>query len=205
MRQKPHTPQIDSCLIQQISVTSFNALKSTSKTMITIFVQECNPVTPDLYNFFLSNLQFHKLKCSCGHSACLSVHGYYYRYLKTPLGKQRFRICRVKCKVCGKTHAILLSSFVPYSQVALKDHVQIIEAFEDVVSTASVLACNDSIDESTLRYIVRQYRRHWSQRLLSEGLSLTDLSNLVSGCFRHYRRQFMQIRRTVNIFFSYTT
>ena len=28
------------------------------------------------YDSMLGSLQFHQLKCTCGHSACLSVHGY---------------------------------------------------------------------------------------------------------------------------------
>ena len=173
--------------------------------MITIFVQENNPITPNFYNNLISNLQFHKLHCSCDHSGCLTVHGYYYRYLKTPSGKLRFRICRVKCEVCGKTHAILLSSFVPYSQISLKDHVEIIEAFEDVAPTASLLKSNDSIDESRFRYIIRQYLNHWKQKLLSEKIALAPSSDLIQSCFKHYSRQFMQIRRTTNLIFSSTT
>lgn len=175
------------------------------KTMITLFVEENNPLTPNFYNNLISKLQFHKLHCSCGHSGCLSVHGYYYRYLKTPSGKLRFRICRVKCEVCGKTHAILLSSFVPYSQTSLKDHVEIIEAFEDVVPTASLLKSNNSIDESSFRHIIRQYLKHWKQKLLSEKITLSPLPDLIQSCFGHYSRQFMQIRRTINLIFLSTT
>lgn len=173
--------------------------------MITIFVQKNNPITPNFYNNLISNLQFHKLHCSCGHSGCLSVHGYYYRYLKTPSDKLPFRICRVKCEVCGKTHSILPSSFVPYSQISLKDHVEIIEAFENVVPTASLLKSNASIDESNFRYIIKQYNNHWKQRLLSLKIPLAPLSVLIQRCFTHYSRQFMQIRRTTNLIFSSTT
>lgn len=128
--------------------------------------------TPNFYNNLISNLQFHKLHCSYGHSGYLTVHGYYHRYLKTPSGKLTFSICRVKCEVCGKTHAILLSSFVPYSQILLKNHIEIIEAFEDVAQTASLLKSNDSIDEISFRYIIRQYLNHWKQKLLSEKIAL---------------------------------
>ena len=97
--------------------------------MITLITEKNNTLTPNFYNSFISNLQFHQLKCPCGHAGGLSIHGYYHRYIKTSNGKIKFHICRVICEHCVKTHALLLSSMVPYSQLPLEDHVQIIEAF----------------------------------------------------------------------------
>ena len=90
------------------------------KTMITIFVEENNPLTPNFYNNLINSLQFHQLTCPCGHSGCLSIHGYYKRSLKTPVGKLSFRICRVICSCCHHTHALLPSFVVPYSQVSME-------------------------------------------------------------------------------------
>jgi hypothetical protein len=56
------------------------------------------------------------------------------------------------------------------------------------------------IDDCNARYIFRQYRKHWEQRLLSIGLTPGD--DLVAPCFSFYSRQFMQIHRTRNILFS---
>ena len=67
------------------------------KTMITLFVEENNPLTPNFYNEMINNLQFHQLTCPCGHSGCLSVHGYYHRHIKASSGRLLFRICP-KCK-----------------------------------------------------------------------------------------------------------
>ena len=49
------------------------------------------------YDSVLYNLPFHQLACSCGHAACLSIHGYYRRTVKLPSGPLRLRVCRVKC------------------------------------------------------------------------------------------------------------
>ena len=144
----------------------------TSKIMITLFVEENNPLTPTFYNSFISNLQFHQLKCPCGHAGGLSVHGYYNRFIKTSEGKLPFRICRVVCEVCGKTHALLLSSMVPYSQLSFADHLQIIEAYEADAPTATLLHNSDCMDESTIRHVIRRYRRHWKQRLISHSISI---------------------------------
>jgi len=173
--------------------------------MITLFVEENNPITSNFYNKTINNLQFHLLTCPCGHSRCLSVHGYYRRSVKTPAGKLTFRICRVKCQCCGHTHAILLSSMVPYSHVSLNDHISIISNYESGKSQNSVMNLNPSIDESNYRYIIRCYKRYWREKLLSEYISLTPVLNLINSCFVHFSYQFMQIKNTPNILFLNTT
>lgn len=169
--------------------------------MITLYVEESNPLTPDFYNHVIANLQLHRLRCSCGQAGCLSVHAYYHRCIKVPGGKLCFRICRVRCESCGKTHALLLSSMVPYSQLSLKDHISVIDAYESDRPTAEGLRNMDSVDESNFRYVIRQYLRHWKQKLLSERISLHPVSDLVGNCLRTFCRQFMQIHRTPNLLF----
>ena len=94
---------------------------------------------------------------------------------------------------------------VPYSQLPIEDHVQIIEAYENEKPTASVLNENNSIDESTIRNVVRNYKLHWKQRLLSHKIKLNPLELLVRQCLDLYSRQFMQIKTTINYLFLCTT
>ena len=175
-----------------------------TNTMITLFVEDYNPLTPDFYNYFLSKLQLHQLSCPCGHAGCLHIHGYYKRFIKTPSGKLPFRILRVKCECCGHTHAILLSSMVPYSQISLSDQLKIIQA-ADVADLSSVMVSNPSIEESNCRFILRNFRTCWHQKILSEHIPLNPLKNLITSCFRCFSQQFMQIKRTTNILFLNTT
>lgn len=126
-------------------------------------------------------------------------------FFKTAEGKLCFRICRVACEACGKTHALLLSSMVPYSQLSLQDQVQIIAAYESDMPTAGLLKGNESIDESTIRYVIRNYRRHWKQRIVSHSIATSSVSTLIRQYFLAYFRQFMQIKRTINYLFLNTT
>jgi len=112
-----------------------------------------------------------------------------------------FSIQRVKCNTCGKTHALLLSNIVPYSQVPLTEQLSIISASEMKQDPSSFLDNNLLIDENNVKFIKRQYRFHWKQKLLSEGVSLLPAQQLVKQCFRFFSRQFMQIKRTPNILF----
>lgn len=173
--------------------------------MITLFVEENNTLTPNFYNKIINNLQFHRLTCTCGHSGCLFIHGYYNRHIKTSSGKLCFRICRVRCECCEHTHALLLSSMVPHSQISLSEQVNIISNYENSLSQNDVMNHNPYIDESSYRYIIRQYLRYWKQKLLSERLPLCHLSELIASCFSHFSSQFMQIKNLPNILFPYTT
>ena len=172
--------------------------------MITVFVDNYNPISQHFYDFVLNSIQFHRLTCTCGDSACLRVHGYYTRKVKSPKGNVSLRICRVYCSCCHHTHAVLLSSIVPYSQVSLSDHIGIVAAYENGSSPASVMEQTPSIDESNCRYIIRKYSLYWKQRLLSERI-LLSAPDLVSQCFSCFFKQFMQIRCTPNILFIHTT
>lgn len=169
--------------------------------MITITVKDCNYISKDIYESVINFLPFHRLKCSCGHHGCLTIHGYYSRFVKNPDGKTLLRICRVKCSECGTTHALLLSSMVPYSQIPLAVQQEIILLYEQGVILHNVCPDNPDVDENNVKSILRSYRRHWKEKLLAEKILLTPLRELVHRCFLFYSAQFMQIHRTVNILF----
>lgn len=173
--------------------------------MITLFVEENNPLTPNFYNNLINNLQLHRLTCTCGHSACLSVHGYYTRSLKTPSGKVPFRICRVICSCCNHTHALLPSTMVPYSQISLEEHVDIISCYNNSEKWDTLMNHNPYIDTSNCRYIIHCFLKYWKQRLLSERISISNKTTLICECFSVFTRQFMQIHCTQNILSMNTT
>lgn len=173
--------------------------------MITIFVRNCNQISQSFYDSVMNSLQFHQLTCSCGHSACLSVHGYYHRTVKTDGVHLRLRICRVKCSECGATHALLLSSMVPYSQILLSDQVTICLAFESGSDPSAVCEDNPAVDENNVKSVLYGYRHHWREKLRSLRIPLLPLHHLIISCFSFYSAAFMQIHRGRNHLFSTTT
>lgn len=172
--------------------------------MITILVQDCNLISQSFYDSVINRIQFHQLTCTCGHSACMTIHGYYKRSIKLPDGILRLRICRVRCSECGKTHALLLSSIVPYSQIRTCDQQQICIASHQHLSTSSVCDSNPEIDENNVKSVLRNYRR-WREMLKSLRISLSPLIALIGSCFAHFSAQFMQIHRGSNTLFPCTT
>ena len=173
--------------------------------MILISVSDYNQLSQDFYDFIINSLQFHLLTCTCGHSACLTIHGYYTRKICLPDGILVLRICRVRCSECGKTHALLLTSIVPYDRIPLISQYTIVRAFEDGSDRNAVCDSNPSVDENNVKSVIRRYVRFWQQRLIAETISLAALPALILSCFSFYSMQFMQIRGTAARLFSCTT
>lgn len=173
--------------------------------MITLIFEESNTLNQKIYNELIDNLQLHQLTCCCGHSSCLTIHGYYKRKIKTSNGKDPLLVCRVICSECNLTHALLPSCIVPYSQIPLSIQVNIITASENELSLAPIMEETPSVDESDCFRVLKRYKQVWKQKLLSENISLSNIKELVLSCFKHYSRQFMQIRCTTNILFLETT
>ncbi len=173
--------------------------------MITLFVSDFKHFSQDIYDREILRLQLWQLTCpSCGHSACLSVHGYYYRTVFTTEGVVRLRILRVKCS-CGRTHAVLLSSLIPYSRVPLSDQVQIASADSASTAVSRMESVLPDLSEWSVRNIYKNFVRFWKQRLLSIP-QVTELSvSLVRNCFLHFKRQFLQIHCGSNLLFFNST
>ena len=169
------------------------------EAMITVLFEDCNTFSQEIYDQAVNAIQLHMLECTCGKKGCLIRYGHYKRHLKFRSVDILLIVQRVFCEECGKTHALLLSLIVPYSQIPLEDQQEILACTEDSATPEPVLERNILVDENNVKYIVRQYRRHWKQRLLSIGKTLQD--RLPRPCLHAYSRQFMQIHRTGNILF----
>ncbi len=169
--------------------------------MITIFVDSCNPISQKIYDSIISSLQIHQISCPCCQkTACMAFYGRYTRSVKQDGELVPLCIQRVICSECGSTHALLLSGIVPYSRTLLEDQADIVSG-----NRADVMERNPLVDESCVRSIIRQFKKHWEQPVLSAGIPLRPPRSLVRGCFSFASRQFMQIKRTPNILFPSPT
>lgn len=165
--------------------------------MITYFSKNFKLINQKNYNSFVTELPIHKLTCSCEISGCLTKHAYYNRNVKTPNGILKLRILRLICNSCGKTHAVFPICIVPYSQILLKDHINIIKTYKTGASLEPIMLENEYIDESNIRYIIKQYLRHWKEHLIAFKITL-DLDTTFK-CLKVFKRQFMQIKCIQNI------
>ena len=169
--------------------------------MILISVKDYNQFSQDYYDSVIANLPFNRLSCTCGRSSCLTFHGHYTRGILLPEGPGSMRIRRVRCSECRRTHALLLSSLVPYDRICLADQISVVTAYESGTDRNAICDVNPSVDENCVKAIIRRYVLFWLQCLLSEAICLTSIPSLILGCFSFYSMQFMQIRRTPAILF----
>lgn len=168
--------------------------------MITIPIEDCNSFSQKKYDEYLFSLQIHMMKCKCGHCGCLVFYGHYTRHLKLLGLFLSLIIQRVKCSSCGRTHALIPALIVPYSQIPREDQQEILALKDEGKSADPVLERNCQIDESHVRHIIRRFKRHWKERILSLGLTLHD--RLTNVCLSVYSLQFMQVHKTWNSYFS---
>ena len=144
----------------------------------------------------MDGLQLFKTQCTCGKKGCLIRYGHYKRSVRLNSVLIRLSIQRVRCSECLVSHALIPSVLVPYSQIPLHDQQQILDCTEKGMVPEPVMQNNLLIDENNVKYIIRQFKRHWKQRLLSAVLGIMD--DLTVPCLAVYSRQFMQIHRTRN-------
>ena len=98
--------------------------------MITVKTENYNLISQDFYNKTIDSLDLNLISCVCGHSGCLIRHGSYKRSIQLADRSLSLSVVRVYCKICGHTHALLLSSMVPYSQIPLALHVRLIQLLQ---------------------------------------------------------------------------
>lgn len=165
--------------------------------MIMINVNQIDDINQIIYNEYIFKLDLNKIKCSCSCTGKLKKHGYYKRNIKIKGVKKELYVLRVKCNYCNKTHAILLSSIIPYKQILLIDCFSIIKNREDKYILNQIMAENLLIDESNIQYVIKQYNLLEFNGMIEEQLMCTELSFF---CFVIFDCQFLQIKKATFIF-----
>lgn len=168
----------------------------THEYMITVIFKDCNDFSQNIYDCKINGLQIHRIECTCGKKGCLIRYGHYKRSVKFRSVWILLSVQRVLCKHCGVSHALIPSLLVPYSQATLHDQQQILDCLDKGRGFGEVMESNILIDENNIKYIIRQFKKHWKQRLLSAALDILD--DLTAPCLYIYSRQFMQIHRIRN-------
>ena len=167
--------------------------------MITFFAHLDKPLSQNIYNSLIDQLNILALECPCcHHRACLTKHAYYPRQLRNYNGIVSLSILRLKCRFCPTTHALVPDVIVPYSQVPFENHVDI--AFcqndDELIQTEDI---NPFLSIQMIRYIHTQFSLFWKERLLAAHISVSY--DMIPDCFLHFSRQFMQIRACPNSLF----
>ena len=173
---------------------------STNIAMITGIFNGFKDITAEIYGNVTANLPIYRLRCSCGLTGHMVRHGYYRRHLKRRQGTIVLRILRLKCKVCGRTHAVLPELIVPYTQIPADLQQLILLHPLGSPELETLMQDNSDISESNVLAVRSRYRKKWKERLLTLNKKLQNgIADLIQCSFSAFRRQFMQIHIGINL------
>ena len=142
-----------------------------------------------LYDDYINLIDVHSLTCTCGNHDNV-IHGYYKRKVRTDKSNIEIRVVRVKCKCCGKTHAVLISLIIPYKSVCLNTSIRIIK--KDNID--SLMIDNVGIDEQLIYRIRKVFNERYKRWMSLSRLTFDD--DLVLKSFIDFKSNFLQVRKS---------
>lgn len=102
---------------------------------------------------------------SCGEAGCVCLHGSYsrgitrwLRQMRRPVARKML-IDRVRCKRCGKTHALLPTEVIPYTVLCVELCLQIAIALRKSRKVSRVAADSFRASVTTCRGLLRDAER----------------------------------------------
>lgn len=159
--------------------------------MITLKVEKINSeFNQKFYDDCISQIDIHTLSCSCN-SHDNVIHGYYQRKVRTDKGNIMLRVIRVRCKNCGKTHAVLISLIIPYKSVSLKTSIRIIRR-ENI---KSLMIDNNEIDEQVIYRIRKVFNERYKKWMSLSKITFED--DLVLKSYIDFKSNFLQVRKGI--------
>ena len=157
--------------------------------MISLKVDNCNgELNQQIYDDCINLIDVHSLTCTCG-SHNNVIHGYYERKVRTNNGNISLKIIRIRCKYCGRTHAVHVSLIIPYKSVCLNTSIRIIKN-EHI---DSLMTDNIKIDEQVISRIKRTFNKKYKKWMSLSGLTFED--DLVLKSFIDFKSNFLQERK----------
>ena len=154
--------------------------------MIILFPSVDNPVSQSFYDRAVSSVDFSSISCDCClHDHCFEKYGFYFRSFISSTSI-RLRIQRIRCRHCGRTHAILLSSMVPYSAHSIEIHIAVAS-----MPVRDVLERFQELYSDTAHSIRRRFRKYWKDLI---HICDAAADHIASSCLLRFGRQFMQCR-----------
>ena len=100
----------------------------------------------------------------CGAAGNYTGHGGYERHFDDGSGERRVRVNRVKCRSCGKTHALLWHGMVPYKLRSEGLHLRTFRSWATGSSMRGLLATT-GIPRTSLRRMLRHVKSRISLML----------------------------------------
>ena len=157
------------------------------------------------YDAMVRSLDLSHISCICGKEGALHFNGSYRRRIKTKTDTYSLRVQRMRCRSCGATHAIFPADVIPYNQILLDEQIAIIRNHESGDGNRDLLNANPDIDENNVAAVIRRYDKVWMEENSDITADGSSQDSIVRKSFERTERQFLQIKKTPNIFVDRTT
>ena len=157
------------------------------------------------YDAMVRSLDLSHISCTCGKEGALHFNGSYRRRIKTKTETYTLRVQRIRCRSCGATHAIFPADVIPYNQILLDEQLALIRSHKSGGGYVDLLDSNPDIDENNAAAVIRRYDKVWIKENTDITADESSLGNIVRKSFERTERQFLQIKKTPNIFVDRTT
>ena len=163
------------------------------------------------YEIFLENEAFKmSLKtwaCACGCTGGMYRNGKYPRAYASDGRIVNILIQRLRCRYCGRTHALIPAHLVPYSRKPAELQMQMILAVSNPEDRIKVMEMQPTLEERDFRQVRGNYAKTWERKIPLPELEshITAAAGLVRRCLRDFGMQFMQRRGEILSFFDAPT
>lgn len=177
--------------------------------MIILSSEKSNKIFKEIIQNYLNNVNFGLLECPNCYSNDIIRWGFYERNIiffsdenKLNVESDIIKIQRVRCKSCGKTHALLPIGIIPYKQLTTEIVNELIISISST-SLDNTFSRFNYVRESSIKKIWLDFKKkHFS--LLSTLTKTRNVLNAISlikeninaqlDYIYNYKRVFMQIK-----------
>lgn len=175
--------------------------------MIQVFANKFKIFSQKDYNDIIYEIDINTLTCpNCNHTGNFVHHGSYKRYIQVNIEDIiKIIVFRVKCKFCGKTHALMPVAVIPFSKFSIADIISALKRFQNNAKVSQIIDMFPIFNLSTLRAILHRFKTYWEQKLVSIKITMSLSIDFIKSCFSNYFSQFMQIANIKNILFVKST
>lgn len=177
--------------------------------MITLFYEKSNTILKKTIQNYLNTVNFGVLECPNCHSNDIIKWGYYERGVLFFSNTEQYaveydyiKVQRVRCKSCGKTHALLPIGIIPYKQLSSEVVISIITKIAST-NMEKAFSMFNFISEYTIKKLWLDFKKkHFpllstltkTRNVLKALSSLKENINTQLAYIHNYKRAFMQIK-----------
>ena len=152
--------------------------------MIIVHCTDVKELTQKSYDEMTDSLHLELMKCPFCHHVGFYVNSYYERSVDDGEDSFRLLVKQIICPECGKTHAILPDTIIPYSKYT----IHVVHA---IVTKDRPVQIFQNIPRDTIWWIIAMFTRRWKQRLLSQNIPLEDSPVSISKqCIKAFNLEF---------------